>query len=93
MPLSKDAAGVAEVSLSYGVDSGLRAVPPCSRRLDYRTPRSRGGLHAPQFKSSGEGDTLQQSLLDYSSDKDSYLEEFWDDSYLIPKASVVLNLK
>lgn len=46
-----------------------------------------------QFKTSGEGDELQRSLLEYSADKDSYFEEFWDDSYLTPKTSVVLNLK
>lgn len=31
--------------------------------------------------------------MEYSADKDSYVEEFWDDSYLTPKSSVVLNLK
>lgn len=46
-----------------------------------------------QFKTGGEGEALQRSLLEYSAEKDSYVEEFWDDSYLTPKSSVVLNLK
>lgn len=46
-----------------------------------------------QFKTGGEGEALQRSLLEYSADKDSFVEEFWDDSYLTPKSSVVLNLK
>lgn len=46
-----------------------------------------------QFETSGEGEELQRSLLEYSADKDSYVEEFWDDSYLTHNSSVVLNLK
>lgn len=46
-----------------------------------------------QFKAGGEGEALQRSLLEYAKDKDSYVEEFWDDSYLAPKSSLVLNLK
>lgn len=46
-----------------------------------------------QFETSGEGEALQRSLLEYAADKDSFVEEFWDDSYLTPKSSVVLNLK
>ena len=42
---------------------------------------------------SGEGKELQRSLLEYSANKDSYVEEFWNDSYLTPKPSMVLNLK
>ncbi|CAO1613709.1 unnamed protein product [Parajaminaea phylloscopi] len=39
-----------------------------------------------------EGPALQQQLEDYASDKVSYIEEFWDDSYLQASESVVLNL-
>lgn len=49
-------------------------------------------MHA-QFETSGEGEELQRSLLEYAADKDSYIEEFWDDSYLTANSSVVLNLK
>lgn len=49
--------------------------------------------HRRQFQTSGEGEALQRSLVEYSAGKDSYVEEFWDDSYLAPNASVVLNLK
>lgn len=63
------------------------------RSLAVRTVDYFGATELFQFKTSGEGDALQRSLQDYSSDKDSYVEEFWDDSYLTPKTSVVLNLK
>ncbi|CAN0076625.1 unnamed protein product, partial [Hapterophycus canaliculatus] len=46
-----------------------------------------------QFETNGEGEALQRSLVEYSEGKDSYVEAFWDDSYLTPKSSVVLNLK
>ncbi|CAM9219349.1 unnamed protein product [Chrysoparadoxa australica] len=39
-----------------------------------------------------EGPKLQVALQEYSRDKDSYVEEFWDESYLTPQGSVVLNL-
>ncbi|CBN76625.1 Carnitine O-acyltransferase [Ectocarpus siliculosus] len=45
-----------------------------------------------EFETSGEGEALQRSLLEYAAEKDSFVEEFWDDSYLTPKSSVVLNL-
>ena len=46
----------------------------------------------------GDGPTLQELLLEYDRSKratgeiGSYVEEFWNDSYLAPDASVVLNL-
>ena len=46
----------------------------------------------------GPGPILQQALVDYEKEKvesgeiGSYVEEFWNDSYLSPDASVVLNL-
>ena len=46
----------------------------------------------------GDGPQLQQALIDYQEEKiasgeiGSYVEEFWNDSYLSPDASVVLNL-
>ncbi|GKY99897.1 hypothetical protein MPSEU_000943300 [Mayamaea pseudoterrestris] len=46
----------------------------------------------------GPGPILQQALIDYerqgfeSGDLGSYVEEFWNESYLAPDASVVLNL-
>lgn len=46
----------------------------------------------------GDGPKLQQLLLDYdrqgraSGEIGSYVEEFWNDAYLTPDASVVLNL-
>lgn len=46
----------------------------------------------------GEGPVLQDALLDYEKEKvlsgeiGSYVEEFWNESYLAPDASVVLNL-
>lgn len=63
------------------------------RHLAVRTVVCSDATEPLQFRTSGEGDALQRSLLDYSSDKDSYVEEFWDDSFLTPKTSVVLNLK
>lgn len=47
---------------------------------------------------NGDGPKLQQALIDYekegieSGDIGSYVEEFWNESYLAPDASVVLNL-
>lgn len=39
-----------------------------------------------------EGPQLQKQLEEYASTKVSYIEEFWDDSYLQASESVVLNL-
>lgn len=39
-----------------------------------------------------DGPHLQQQLKQYAADKISYIEEFWDDSYLQANESVVLNL-
>ncbi|CAO1617262.1 unnamed protein product [Sympodiomycopsis kandeliae] len=39
-----------------------------------------------------EGPSLQQNLQEYASSRISYIEEFWDDSYLQASESVVLNL-
>lgn len=47
---------------------------------------------------NGEGPALQQALMEYekagieSGEIGSYVEEFWNESYLSPDASVVLNL-
>lgn len=41
---------------------------------------------------SGEGQELQKHLEEYASSRISYIEEFWDDSYLQASESVVLNL-
>lgn len=47
---------------------------------------------------TGDGPKLQQLLLDYEEEGKrtgrfgSYVEEFWNDSYLAPDSSVVLNL-
>lgn len=40
----------------------------------------------------GEGAALQKHLEEYASGRVSYIEEFWDDSYLQASESVVLNL-
>ena len=46
----------------------------------------------------GDGPVLQKALLDYEKEKvlsgeiGSYVEEFWNESYLSPDASVVMNL-
>lgn len=42
--------------------------------------------------SGGEGPKLQAQLEEYASTRTSYIEEFWDDSYLQASESVVLNL-
>lgn len=39
-----------------------------------------------------EGPQMQQELLEYAKTQNSYVEEFWDDSYLLGNDSVVLNL-
>ena len=50
-----------------------------------------------EFK-DGVGPTLQQALLEYdkegyeSGEFGSYVEEFWNEAYLAPDSSVVLNL-
>ncbi|KAN0060394.1 carnitine O-acetyltransferase yat1 [Thecaphora frezii] len=41
---------------------------------------------------NNEGPRMQQSLQDYASTRASYIEEFWDESYLMASDSVVLNL-
>ena len=46
----------------------------------------------------GDGPSLQEALLKYEADNvregkiGSYVEEFWNDAYLAPDSSVVLNL-
>lgn len=35
---------------------------------------------------------MQEELLEYAKEQNSYIEEFWDDSYLLGNESVVLNL-
>ncbi|WFD26500.1 carnitine O-acetyltransferase [Malassezia nana] len=39
-----------------------------------------------------EGPQMQEALLEYAKNRESYIEEFWDDSYLLNNESVVLNL-
>ena len=43
---------------------------------------------------NGDGPKLQQALLDYDAfpGRGSYIEEFWNESYLTPDSSVVMNL-
>ncbi|KAL7421318.1 carnitine O-acetyltransferase yat1 [Cryptotrichosporon argae] len=45
-----------------------------------------------EFLSSGEGETWQKKLEDYAAGVDSYIEEFWYESYLSHSESVVLSL-
>ncbi|GHJ84737.1 hypothetical protein NliqN6_1139 [Naganishia liquefaciens] len=44
------------------------------------------------LKSGGEGERLQKKLMDYNEGVDSYVEEFWYESYLQFQESVVLSL-
>lgn len=44
------------------------------------------------FLESGEGDKWQNKLEEYNSGVDSYIEEFWYESYLSFQDSVVLSL-
>nr|XP_019008930.1 carnitine O-acetyltransferase [Kwoniella pini CBS 10737]OCF47711.1 carnitine O-acetyltransferase [Kwoniella pini CBS 10737] len=44
------------------------------------------------LKPNGEGEKWQKKLKEYSKDKDSYIEEFWYESYLSHSDSVVLSL-
>lgn len=39
-----------------------------------------------------DGPQMQRALEEYAAHKNSYIEEFWDDSYLLGNESVVLNL-
>ncbi|KIJ46337.1 hypothetical protein M422DRAFT_66844 [Sphaerobolus stellatus SS14] len=45
-----------------------------------------------EFLESGEGERAQKMLLEYAKDKDSYIEEFWYESYLSHSDPVVLAL-
>ncbi|CAM9314387.1 unnamed protein product, partial [Sphacelaria rigidula] len=74
--------------LSDTLQSYLKAVEPLLTPKEFAETKA----VVNEFKTGGQGDNLQRALLDYASDKDSYIEEFWDDSYLAPNDSVVLNL-
>jgi carnitine O-acetyltransferase len=45
-----------------------------------------------EFLESGEGEKWQKKLEEYNSGVDSYIEEFWYESYLSFQDSVVLSL-
>ncbi|ADV22807.1 carnitine O-acetyltransferase [Cryptococcus gattii E566] len=45
-----------------------------------------------EFLESGEGELWQEKLEEYAKDKESYIEEFWYESYLSHSDSVVLSL-
>ncbi|WVQ83878.1 hypothetical protein IAT38_006022 [Cryptococcus sp. DSM 104549] len=45
-----------------------------------------------EFLEDGEGEMWQEALIEYAKDKDSYIEEFWYESYLSHSDSVVLSL-
>ncbi|KAH8924354.1 acyltransferase ChoActase/COT/CPT [Atractiella rhizophila] len=45
-----------------------------------------------EFEVGGEGERCQRMLEEYAKDRDSFVEEFWDESYLSGSDPVVLNL-
>ncbi|CAB4382829.1 acyltransferase ChoActase/COT/CPT [Rhizophagus irregularis] len=65
----------------------LSAVKPLQREKDHKQT-----IAATQEFLEKEGPQLQEKLIDYAKDKPSYIEEFWDDSYLSYTDPVVLNL-
>ena len=73
----------------------LRAT--CERYLKSLEPLQTPEDHAAteravaQFLES-DGPALQEQLLQYDKNHASYVEEFWDDGYLMGNESVVLNL-
>lgn len=44
------------------------------------------------FQASSDGKHVQEKLIDYAMDKNSYIEEYWNQAYLNADSSVVLNL-
>ncbi|PWY98473.1 acyltransferase ChoActase/COT/CPT [Testicularia cyperi] len=69
----------------------------CSRYLSSLQPLQSAEQHAATKKIVSEflqkgGPELQKQLQEYASTRASYIEEFWDESYLQASDSVVLNL-
>ncbi|TYJ58261.1 hypothetical protein B9479_001087 [Cryptococcus floricola] len=77
-------------------------IPPlrdsCTRYLTaleaLQTPREHAKTKevVREFLEEGEGDLWQKKLEEYAKDKESYIEEFWYESYLSHSDSVVLSL-
>ncbi|WRT65193.1 uncharacterized protein IL334_002136 [Kwoniella shivajii] len=77
-------------------------IPPLKESLT-RYLRALEGLQTPEehektkevvkeFLQGGEGEKWQKKLEDYAKEKESYIEEFWYESYLSHSDSVVLSL-
>nr|CAG8432987.1 7437_t:CDS:2 [Entrophospora candida]CAG8437283.1 12115_t:CDS:2 [Entrophospora candida] len=65
----------------------LSTIKPLQREKDHQQ-----SIEVVQQFLQNEGPLLQENLKKYASDKSSYIEEFWYDSYLNYTDSVVLNL-
>ncbi|KAI8146043.1 acyltransferase ChoActase/COT/CPT [Fennellomyces sp. T-0311] len=69
------------------IDRYLKSVQPLQTPQEFEKTKA-----ACQAFLNGEGPNLQAELKKYASDKMSYIEEFWYDSYLQTTDPVVLNL-
>lgn len=66
----------------------LRALEPLQDEEDHQKTKS----VVKDFLESGEGAKWQKKLEEYNESVDSYIEEFWYESYLSFQDSVVLSL-
>ncbi|KAI7902149.1 acyltransferase ChoActase/COT/CPT [Cokeromyces recurvatus] len=74
-------------SLESTAQKYLQALKPLQTQEEHEATK-----HAIQDFLNNEGPELQTKLQTYATDKSSYIEEFWYDSYLQYTDSVVLNL-
>ncbi|KAJ8655847.1 hypothetical protein O0I10_008511 [Lichtheimia ornata] len=69
------------------IDRYLSALKPLQSEEEHEKSRA-----AAESFLNHEGPSLQEELKEYAADKQSYIEEFWYDSYLQTTDPVVLNL-
>ncbi|ORY74341.1 carnitine O-acetyltransferase [Protomyces lactucae-debilis] len=74
-------------ALEDSIKRYLSSVKPFQNPAEYKKTEE-----AAQAFLKEDGPVLQQRLLDYAADKDSFIEQFWFDSYLNFDNPVVLNL-
>ncbi|CAH7684772.1 choline acetyltransferase [Phakopsora pachyrhizi] len=70
-------------------DRYLRVLKPLQNEAEHRRTKR---VVSDFLKNPKAGDRLHNQLLDYASNRSSYIEEFWYESYLNHSQSIVLNL-
>lgn len=74
-------------SLEDSLDKYLTALKPLQRSEEHAKTKQ-----VVEAFLKGDGPKIQHELEVYASDKSSYIEQWWDESYLSASDSVVLNL-